>query len=73
VTFSLKGVARESFSETYDLVSEIERWLDFPLSTLYGLLVASKRANVPGWARLLLEDVENGELECSIQNALDYT
>ena len=70
-TYSLEGSARESFAEAYGPVSETEHRLDMPLSALFGLLVASRRANVPGWAHPLLEDVENGELERSIQSALD--
>lgn len=70
VTYSLEGAARESFAEVYSPVSETECRLDLPLSNLYGLLVASRCANVPGWARPLLEDVEDGKLERSIQNAL---
>jgi len=71
VTSSLEGAARDAFAEAYGLVSEAERRLDTPLAALFGLLMASRRANVPAWARPLLEDVENGALECSIQIALD--
>ena len=71
VSFSLTGAARAAFAEAYGPVSETERRLDLPLSTLGGLLEASRRANVPGWARPLLEDVENGVLERSIWRALD--
>jgi hypothetical protein len=71
VTSSLKGAAQEAFAEAYGPVSETERRLDVPLSALHGLLEASRRENVPAWARPLLEDVESGELERSIRNALD--
>jgi hypothetical protein len=70
VTFSLEGAARDAFIAAYGPVSEVERGLDIPLSTLFGLLTASRRENVPGWARPLLENVENGALERSIQSAL---
>jgi len=66
-TYSLECPGQEAFAEAYGLVSETERRVDLPLSVLSGLLVASRRANVPGWARPLLEDVENGILEYSIQ------
>ncbi len=71
VTWSLEGAAREAFAETYGPVSETERRLDAPLSNLSGLLEASRRANVPTWARPLLEEVANGALERSIQAALE--
>ena len=38
---------------------------------LSGLLETSRRADIPGWARPLLEDVEKGVLKRSIQSALD--
>jgi len=71
VTYSLEGPARESFIEAYGSVSEIEARLDLPLSNLHGLVLASRRENVPGWARPLLESVENGELERSVSKALE--
>jgi hypothetical protein len=73
VTYSLEGEAREAFAEAYGPVNETERRLDMPLSALFGLLVASRRANVPCWARPLLEDVDNGALERSIQDALEWS
>ena len=71
VTSSLEGAAREAFAEAYGPVSKAERQLDLPLSVLFGLLEASRRVNVPGWACPLLEEVENGVLERSILKALD--
>ncbi len=70
VTSSLEGEARKAFIKAYGPVSQTERLLDTPLATLYGLLIASKRAEVPGWAHPLLDDVENGALLRSVQAAL---
>ncbi len=71
VTSGLQGPARAAFTEGYGPVSEIESGLDHPLSTLHGLLTASRRENVPGWARPLYEEVRSGVLEGSIRAALD--
>jgi hypothetical protein len=49
----------------------VEARLDLPLSSLHGLMMASRRENVPGWARPLLESVDNGDLERSVRQALD--
>jgi hypothetical protein len=70
VTYSLEGNARESFVEAYGPISETERLLDIPLSTFFGLLTASQRKTILGWARPLLESVEEGELLNSIHAAL---
>ena len=51
--------------------SAAERGLDLPLSSLFGLLEAARRANVPGWARPLLEGIENGELDRAIRAGLE--
>jgi hypothetical protein len=71
VTSGPEGAARAAFVETYGPVSETERGLDGPLSALYGLLMAYRHENVPGWARSLLEGSENGDLEHSVRNAMD--
>jgi hypothetical protein len=70
VNSSLEGDARDAFNNTYGPVSQTERLLDLPLSTLYGLLVASRRENIPDWARPLLESVNNGSLLRSVHAAL---
>jgi hypothetical protein len=70
VAYSLEGDAREAFAEAYGPVSATERLLDLPLATFFGLLVASQRTTIPGWARSLLESVNNGELIDSIHTAL---
>jgi hypothetical protein len=70
VTGSLQGPAQEAFIATYGPVDELEARLDRPLSTLFGLLVASQRANVPAWARPLLESIETGELMRGVRAAL---
>jgi hypothetical protein len=70
VIYSLDGSAREAFAEAYGPVSEIERLLDTPLATFFGLLAASQRKTIPGWARPLIESVEDGELLNSIHVAL---
>ncbi len=70
VMASLEGAARTAFAEQYGPVSETERLLDVPLSIFEGLLIASQRAEFPGWARPLIESVLNGELERAVQDAL---
>jgi hypothetical protein len=49
----------------------VERRLVLPLPTLYGLMAVSGRENVPGWARPLLEEVENGKLNRAIHTVLE--
>jgi len=71
VCYGLQGAARQAFIESYGPVSEIEQALDLPLSTLQGLLEAARRENVPGWARPLLESIENGELDRAIRAGLE--
>lgn len=70
VMYSLEGEARQAFADAYGPVSETERLLDAPLSTFYGLLIASRREKLPGWASPLLESLTNGELERAVQDAL---
>lgn len=70
VMYSLEGEARQAFAETYGPVSETERLLDIPLSTFYGLLIASRRETLPAWASPLLASLANGELERAVQDAL---
>lgn len=73
VMSALRGAARAAFEETYGIVSEEEQILDNPLSVLYGLIVASRRNRLPGWAISPLEMVRNGELERRICRALEFT
>ena len=70
VMYSLERKARQAFIEAYGPTSEAERLLDIPLSSIYGLLVASGRESVPGWARSLLDDVKSGRLESAIHDSL---
>lgn len=70
VTFSLDGKARKAFINAYGPVSQAERLLDAPLSTFFGLLVASRRATLPGWAHPLLKSVEDGSFLRSVHAAL---
>jgi Phosphotransferase enzyme family len=71
VMYSLQGKAREAFQDGYGPCSEEERLLDGPLSTLYGLVVASQRGRMPAWACPLIGSVFNGELENGINEALE--
>jgi hypothetical protein len=70
VTYSLEGEACEAFIKAYGPVSQIERLLDAPFATLQGLYVASQRMKLPGWARPLLESVDDGSLLYSVHAAL---
>ncbi|MBN2387116.1 MAG: hypothetical protein JXB85_08850 [Anaerolineales bacterium] len=73
VTSSLEGEAREAFIQAYGPISQIERLLDTPLSTFFGLLAASHRETLPSWALPLRKSVENGSLLQSVQSALEGT
>jgi hypothetical protein len=70
VWHSLRGDARDSFVEAFGPVDDKTRSLDEPLSILYGLVIASRRAQLPGWARTHVEAVKNGELEDKINRVL---
>jgi hypothetical protein len=70
VVYSLSGEGRAAFIEAYGPVSETERALDEPLSELYGLVIASRRETVPGWARPILEGIRSGELYQKARAAL---
>lgn len=70
VTYSLENQARQAFIKAYGPVSQVERLLDAPFSTLQGLYIASKRKELPGWAVPLLENVRNGTLLRSVRAAL---
>lgn len=71
VVYSLLSPALEAFQQAYGPVSKMERLLDEPLSVIYSLIVASRRSGVPGWAKPLLEMVNNGELEHRMRRAMD--
>lgn len=71
VVGSLSGAAKMAFTEAYGPVSERDQRLDRPLSILYGLIVASQRRKIPGWATPLIEAVTNGELERCLSEALE--
>jgi len=71
VVSSWRGAARTAFQEAYGPVSEAEKIIDEPLALLYGLVVASRREKIPGWARPLLGAFESGEFERGLRRALD--
>lgn len=71
IAYSLHGAARDAFAAAYGSFSEQEKLMDEPLASLYGLIIASRRQRLPGWAQPLVADVVNGALERSIQQALD--
>jgi hypothetical protein len=62
VIFSLEGPARGAFQEVYGPWDPAEEIVDTPLSTLEGILVASQREHIPGWARPLIEAVKSGTI-----------
>ncbi len=70
VLSSLTGEAAATFRRNYDPVNESERYLDEPLDTLHGLIIASQRENKPTWVAPFLKSVSSGELEASIDLAL---
>jgi hypothetical protein len=70
VLSSLTGEAAATFRRNYDSVNESERYLDEPLDTLHGLIIASQRKNKPAWVAPFLKSVSSGELEASIDLAL---
>lgn len=70
VLSSLTGEAVAAFRQNYGPVNESERYLDKPLDTLHGLIIASQRNNKPSWVEPLIKTVSSGELEASIDLAL---
>lgn len=70
VTKALSGAARPAFKEAYGHVDAMALLLDSPLDILYGLVNASRRPNLPGWALSLIEAVIDGDLERSFSRAL---
>jgi hypothetical protein len=70
VTGSLEGLAREAFHEAFGPVDEREAILDAPMSVLYGLNVALERAQFPGWATGLLNEVVSGDLALKLRKAI---
>lgn len=70
VMYSLHGAAKDAFSAEYGSINDDERLLDEPLAILYGIVTASRREKTPKWAIPLLETVASGELEGSINKAL---
>lgn len=70
VLSSLTGEAVAAFRQNYGPVNESELYLDKPLDTLHGLIIASQRNNKPSWVEPLIKTVSSGELEASIDLAL---
>jgi hypothetical protein len=60
VLYSLGPAARSAFLERCGPPDPLGKVLDDPLSALYGLLVASRREQFPGWGRPVLEDLRLG-------------
>jgi hypothetical protein len=71
VVGSLGEGARPAFWEAYGPADEKERLLDEPTATLYGLFCATKRPAFPAWAQQCLDQVLNGDLERSLNRALE--
>jgi hypothetical protein len=71
VVGSLRGEARASFWESYGPVDESEVVLDAPVATLYALSVAAQRSRRPSWARPLVRQARDGELDRSLRKALE--
>ena len=71
VVGSLGEQAEIAFWEAYGLVGEREALLDAPVSVLFALSVAVQRPYFPRWANGCLRKAKNGELENSLQRALE--
>lgn len=71
VMYSLSGPALDAFADTYGPLDPLEQVLDDPLSALEGLVVASTRERMPGWAKPLVEDAQRGKLERQVRRALE--
>jgi len=65
----LRGRAREAFWEAYGAISELERVLDGPVTTLHALLQAAESPRLPTWAGALIEHVRDGTLEGQLREA----
>jgi hypothetical protein len=70
VISSLIGEARAEFELVYGPLDQEERLLDEPLDILHELIIASQRENKPTWVASFLKSVSSGELEASIDLAL---
>lgn len=71
VMYTLRGSAARAFSAAWGPLDPLEQRLDEPLSFLHGLVIASQRPQLPGWARPLVAAVQDGELVASMRRALE--
>jgi hypothetical protein len=71
VLHALRGEAAAAFKETYGSLNDKERLLDEPLAMIYGLIIACQRENTPSWVKPILKSIAHGDLEASIDMALN--
>ncbi len=70
VRWSLSGEALRGFDGSIPRPDDLHIHLDMALTTLYSLLVASRRPALPSWALPSIDDVTSGRLGAEIAAAL---
>ncbi len=70
VVSSLEGAARDTFLDIYGPVDPREKAIDQALSTIEGIVTASKLARLPAWAEPLIDEVQNGTFERDLKATL---
>ena len=71
VASSPRAGAAGAFWDTHGPVDEQEVVLDAPVAVLYALSVAVQLPRLPRWARPLVREARDGDLERSLRKALE--